>query len=78
MRNLKKIFMAIFRLALLFSPGILTAVASTKSNGIWVALLAAFGIETLVVMFVAFVYLMGEAWRKERESNSQEGTEAEK
>lgn len=78
MRNLKKIFMAFFRLALLFSPGIFSAVVFTKITGVWIALLAAFGIETLVVMFVAFVYLIGEAWRKEREATRQEGTEAEK
>lgn len=78
MKKLKSIIAVISRVILLFSPGILAAVAFAKSNGIWIALLAAFGIETLVVMFVAFVYLTGEAWRKERESSSQEEAEAEK
>lgn len=70
MKTFKKITVAVFRLLLLFFPGILSCLAIAADHPLWIAFLAAFGIETVFIMFVAMCYIVAEVAKSDRDKKT--------
>ena len=72
MKTTLKILIAVARILLLLIPGVLTAWHLWPGHEGWVALMAAFGVETVFLIVVSFIYLVSATHNDPRDVKSND------